>query len=164
MGPLTPVINLITQKIPGISLAEFAEQQLGRMKEMTGGEIAVDKKAKFGDIPAHKAVSTLKMPGGGIKFFSLWAYADGMGYSFFFHCAASDFAGYGSMLTQMLKSFTPIRTIPQSYVLHTFSSQGVLFRYPASWKVASKSGTFQNTLSVALLASLSSHSRAFGFL
>lgn len=141
MGPLTPVINLITQKIPGISLNEFAEQQLSRMKEMTGGEIAVDKKAKLGDIPAHKAVSQIQMPGGGIKFFSLWAYADGVGYSFFFHCSTAEFATYGPILTHMLKSFAPVRVIAQSYVLDTYSDNGVVFRYPANWKVASKSGT-----------------------
>lgn len=145
MTPLTPVINLITQKIPGISLNEFAEQQLARMKEMTGGEIAVDKKAKLGDIPAHKAVSSINMGGMSLKFFSLWAYADGMGYSFFFHCAGPDYAAFGSILTQMLKSFSPVRTIPQSYVLQTYSDKGMLFRYPSSW-TCTKSGTTLKTL------------------
>lgn len=161
MGPTTPVINLITQKLPGISLNEFAEQQLGRMKEMTGGEIHVDKKAKLGDVPAHKAVSTLKMPGMGIKFFTLWAYADGMGYSFFFHCSIDDFPKHSDMLRNMIKSFAAIRTLPQSYVLHTFSTQGMLFRYPANWKITSKSGTFWFTdprLQSSLLSTF------FGFL
>lgn len=139
------MINLITQKIPNITLNEFSDQQLARMREMTGGEIHVDKKAKLGEIPAHKAVSSLNMPGGGLKFFSLWAYADGLGFSFFFHCPQSEFASYGPMLTHMLKSFDTIKMLTQSYVLDVYSDKNVLFRYPASWK-ATKSGTCQKLL------------------
>lgn len=139
LGPLSPVVNMITQKIPGIDLSIFSEQQLVRMKEMTGGNITVEKNAKLGSIPAHKAVSSLPIPGGqSIKFFSLWAYADGVGYSFFFHCPSSEYGKYGSIISHMLKSFEKIRILPLSYPLETYSDNGIVLRYPAGWKATPK--------------------------
>jgi len=133
---MSPVINLITQKLPGITLNEFSEQQLQRMKEMTGGDITVDKKAKLGDIPAHKAISMLPIPGGSaIKFFSLWAYSNNVGYSFFFHSTASEFNKFGPTLTHMLKSFKSVKTLSQSYPLASYNDNGFVFRYPATWEV-----------------------------
>jgi hypothetical protein len=141
IGPMSPVVNLITQKIPGIDLEVFSEQQLVRMKEMTGGNITVDKTAKLGSIPAHKAVSSLPIPGGAIKFFSLWAYADGVGYSFFFHCPASEYSKYGTSISHMLKTFEKIKIVSLSYPLETYCDNGIVFRYPAGWKLQTKTGT-----------------------
>lgn len=140
--PLTPVVNLITQKIPGTNLEEFSTQQLSRMQEMTGGgNIKVDKTAKFGEHPAHKAISTLDLPGASMKFFSLWSYVDGMGYSFFFHSPGQAFNDHSAIITHMLKSFQTIKIIPQSFPLDTFSDSGIIFRYPSNWKAVRKTGT-----------------------
>lgn len=139
VGPMNPVVNLITQKIPDIDLNSFTEQQLVRMKEMTGGKITVDRNAKMGELAAHRAVSVLNLPGASFKFFALWSYHNGVGYSFFFHSPAKDFDKFGTTLTHMIKTFEPLKLLPQSYPLETYCDNGFVFRYPASWKVQSKS-------------------------
>lgn len=139
------MVNVLVQKIPGITLEDFAEQQVMRMKEMSGENIKVDKNATFGDIPAHKAVSVLNMPGMSIKFFSLWAYQNGVGYSLFFHSAASEYNALGATLTQMIKSFKTTRVVELSYPLESYNQHGIVLRYPAAWKATKRAGTFLPT-------------------
>lgn len=137
-SPTSPVVNVLVQKIPGITLEDFAEQQVMRMKEISGENIKVDKNATFGDIPAHKAVSVLNMPGMSIKFFSLWAYQNGVGYSLFFHSAASEYNALGATLTQMIKSFKTTRVVELSYPLESYNQHGIVLRYPAAWKATKR--------------------------
>jgi len=136
--PTAPVANLLVQKIPGITLDDFSEQQVLRMREMTGDNIKVEKNAFFGDIPAHKAVSVLNMPGMSMKFFSLWAYQNGIGYSLFFHSAATEYNALGPSLTHMIKSFKTTKIVELSYPLESYNQHGVVLRYPAGWKATKR--------------------------
>ena len=143
MNPLTPVVNLVSQKLPGVDLDTFSEQQVMRMREMTGPDIKIDKSAKFGENPAHRAISSLQIPGTDMvmRFFSLWSIVNGYGYSFFFHCPADKYQSFGSILTYMTKSFQTIKVIQTSYPLETFHDNGIIFRYPSSWKAVKRTGT-----------------------
>jgi len=136
--PTAPVVNVLVQKIPGITLEDFSEQQVLRMKEMTGENIKLEKSAFFGDIPAHKAVSVLNMPGMSIKFFSLWAYQNDIGYSLFFHAATSEFTKLGPSLTHMIKSFQTTKMIALSYPLDSYNQHGIVLRYPSSWEATKR--------------------------
>lgn len=135
LTPFSPVVNMITQKIPGLDLEIYSQQQLGKLKEMAGPDVKVEKNAKLGEIPAHKALTSMPLPdGSAIKFFALWAYTNGIGYSFFFHCPSADFAKYSKVLSHMLSTFEAKKILPLSFALKTYSDHGFLVRYPVDWE------------------------------
>lgn len=63
-NPYAPVVNILANRMPEVTLDEYTQQQLSRIRPMGIGnpsDLKVDRSASLAGYPAHRAICTLQV-------------------------------------------------------------------------------------------------------
>lgn len=133
------MVNMIVQKIPGITLDEFKKQQYQQLCQMIQQKPKIER-TKLGIFPAFQ--SSASIPQQRLKMFFLWAIVNDSAITFVFQSSASDYQKYFVKVMEMVKSFKPIKILLSGFELDTYYHEKFSFKYPSDWEREDREGIF----------------------